>query len=287
MLENSESKYPNMKKNIILFSFCLLASQSFAQEDLVNSEWVVKPRIVDGYITDSRKPYNLYDSNSKIFFRVANDSSNIYLSFKVSDKFEQMKVLKSGMVVILSSKGTKKRKASINYPLADSKDASLPESQPQLTKKKDPKKLHDELKVKKYLLELSGFATENGLIEVDPNSFVYVGIDWDDKETMYYDIIIPFTEFFGDNIANKDLTSPLTLKVVINSMKRPSLESGNRPEGKPADGRGGGMRPGGGMGPGGGSVGIRPEMGNRGGQNNSMFSKQVFEQKFKLAIKQK
>ncbi len=274
-----------MKKNILLFFLCLFTFQSIAQNDLVQSEWVVKPKIIDGYIDDSRKPYNLYDSNSKIFFRVANDSANIYLSFKISDKFEQMKVLKSGMVVSLSSKGIKKRKASISYPLADSNEGLLPEIQPQMTNRKDVKKLHDELRIKKPLLELSGFTTENGLIEVDPSSFVYVGIDWDDKEILYYDIIIPFTEFFGDRIANKDLKSPLTLRVVVNSMKGPSIESGNRPEGKPDGGRrGGGMKPGGGNGSGG-STGVRSEMGSRRGQNNSMFSRQVFEQKFKLTTK--
>jgi hypothetical protein len=276
-----------MKKNILLFVLCLFGFHSFAQDEVVPSEWAEKPKIVDGNKADCRTPFTLYDSSTRIFFKVANDSANIYLSFKISDKFEQMKVLKSGMVVGLTSKGDKKRKASIRYPLADGNDDSSPETQPQLMKKQDVKKLRDEVKLKKSLLELEGFTSENGLVSVDSNSFVHVGIDWDDKEVMYYDITIPFTEFFGDKFVANDLMSILTLKVKVNAMKGPDLAGSNRPQGMPEGGmKGGGMRPGGGMGPGGGSGSIKMDRGMQGAQNGStMFSLQEFKQKFRLTIR--
>jgi len=276
-----------MKKNILLLALCVFGFQSFAQDEVVPSEWAEKPKIIDGNIADCRTPFTLYDSSTRIFFKIANDSTNIYLSFKVSDKFEQMKVLKSGMVVSLTSKGDKKRKASVSYPLADGNDESAPEVQPQLTKKQDVKKLRDEVKLKKSLLELKGFTSENGLVSVDSNSFVHVGIDWDDKEVMYYDITIPFTEFFGDKFVAGDLMSNLMLKVKVNAMKGSNPAGSNRPQGIPEGGmKGGGMRPGGGMGPGGGSGSIKMDRGTQEAQNgNTMFLSQEFKQRFKLTIR--
>ncbi|NVO09246.1 MAG: hypothetical protein HXX16_04715 [Bacteroidales bacterium] len=284
-----------MKTNYLLVVLCLIGLRSIAQSDITISEWTVKPKIVNGNIaeSESRILYNLYDSNTNMFFRIANDSNNIYLSFKITDKFEQLKILKSGMVVNLSSKGTKKIKTSISYPLPNNNEDPSTEIEPQLMRKQDVNKLRNEFKFKKSFLKLKGFATENGFISVDPNSFVFVGIDWNDKQEMYYDIIIPFTEYFGDNFVEKDLMSVLNLKVEVNEMNRPNLAGNNRPQGMPEGGsEGGGMRPGGGM-RGGGRMGsgghnrrgMRSEEGMGGSNSNKKFSSQKFTQKFKLTIK--
>ena len=292
-----------MNKTLIcLMVPLLLASLNVAsQDDITVSERVntqTKLEVNSPFVND----LPLYDSDTKLYFKIANDSTKLYLCFKVSDRFQQQKILRSGMVVTLFSKGAKKHKVSINYPLPDDEKDMIFDNSPLPLSRKNEKKHQRDLLLKKNKVELKGFATENGLIEVDPTSFVYLGIDFDSKESMFYEIIIPYTEYFGDNYTPKDLLSEFKLEVKINALPKLDSQPNGLPQGRGGGPNGGGSGHGGGMGPGGGSGtgegmgpsggmpsggGVPGDMGPSGDMQDfqKTTSEQKFKQKFKLNTK--
>jgi hypothetical protein len=294
-----------MKAKILFFSLCLISFQAIAQKSMISSGWVSLPIVADGVAVEWEQPFNLFDSDSEIYYRIANDSTNLYLCFQISDIDEQMKIITSGMQISLASKGTKKREASIGFPLVDNNQTVMADPQLSINEKPDLVSIRENLKLNKTLMEIQGFSTPDGLASINLKNTINVGIDWSNNDTMYYEVSIPFKEFFGVDYISKDLLSVITLNVKIKAIKEPENNGGNELSTNP----GGGMNSGEGMAPGGG--GMMPGGGNGGGMMsgegmggggrgslngsfrsgeglpvNRMFTAQKFKQKFILTIKQ-
>src|SRR3954468_760069 len=107
-----------MKK--LILSFILLSGISFAQVDVATAKWKSN-MVVDGSASDWKLPLSFYNSETKLFFGIGNDSANLYLSFQSNDEGNQVKINCAGMSISLFSKGKNKCDATINFPLTDKK----------------------------------------------------------------------------------------------------------------------------------------------------------------------
>ena len=197
-------------------------------------------------------------------------------------------MIRAGMKIILSSKINGKHKATIDFPLPIKKD-SIPSStvdemsgEPEFTHQK----MHTAFLAADSIMEVKGFTRKDGIISSHDTSDIHAAINWDQDNTLTYEIAIPLKEMFGENYAEKNISKNISLDVIINALKKTGRQGG----GNGYSGRGGGR-----MGGGGGGRGMgRGSMGMRGqGNGNSQFQstrssmsvKNELKEKFTLATK--
>ncbi len=215
---------------------------------------------------------NFYDDETQLNFAIANDSNNIYLCFATNSEAAEMKLMRAGMKMTLSTKGKSKHEASILYPLPQTK-------QPDFKDSADRKEFGDssarpafnkETFRQSYIvhhatMQVSGFATINGEIPIK-DSAIQVAINWDTTSNLIYEVAISKKEFFGEGYTAKDDKDDITLSVELNGLshsetgdaKTGGYHNGNTSSGDMSGGEGGhggGMHGGGMHGGGGGTHG--------------------------------
>ncbi len=277
-----------MKKGLFVVLLICIGTFLFAQENPV-CEWAKKKVIVDGNASEWNLPLKNYDTDTKLFFDFKNDSNNLYLCFQTKDEMTEAKIMRSGMKIILSNKINGKHKSIIDFPMPASKSAeSKDEIQPDLMATRPNR--HIAFLSKDTLMEVKGFATENGTISSQDTTGIHPAINWDSTKTFTYEIAIPLREMFGNDYAIKDLSKGISLDIVINAMatgkgsKNSGSENGFSERGRGEGDRGGRM---GGSGYGG-MRGGRNRMGDQeNGQlqedRSAMFQKAELKQKIILA----
>lgn len=242
-----------MKKYFLSAISVLATLFVFAQEQSV-SEWAKSSITVDGNASEWNLPLKHFDSGTKLFFEIKNDDKNLYLCFQNKDLVSQEKMIKAGMKIILSSKINGKHKASIDFPLPVKKDSISSttvyeiNSDPELTHQK----MHATFLAGDSLMEVNGFAGKDGIISSHDTSDIHAAINWDQENTLTYEIAIPLKEMFGNNYAVKNISKNISMEVIINALKK----TGRSGYGGRNGGGGGGRMGGGGFGRGMGGMGI-------------------------------
>src|SRR5258708_7483606 len=79
--------------------------------------WQVKPIIVDGNNEEWHLPYAYSDNKIKIEYEFSNDSENLYISLKTSDRMTEFKILDAGMQVWIDCTGKKDKTTGVMNPL--------------------------------------------------------------------------------------------------------------------------------------------------------------------------
>ncbi|HEY2726676.1 MAG TPA: hypothetical protein VGI61_05855 [Parafilimonas sp.] len=284
----------------VLLSVCFYVS-SYSQSDVSTARWMQQPLIVDGKNTEWGS-LNFYDDDTRLSFGIANDSNNIYLCFESADELNQVKIMRAGMKVTLSSKGKAKHDATIAFP--------LPQNNKQLPQQSNPANnvessnttyqhpVHDAASFRENfvtnhrVMNVSGFASANGEVPIDSITGLKAAINWDSTSNLYYEIAIAKKDFFGNDYSAKDAAADITLSVEINALQHSSNESsGSSGSGYHGGyhGNGGGMRGGNGM-HGGYHSNNGNENNNEGGEERqnadagkvSLSVKTSFKQKFVL-----
>lgn len=82
---------------------------SFAQSDILKSNRIASVIKIDGDASEWHLPLRFYDNSTKLFFDFSNDDNNLYLCFQSKDDAEQMKIMRAGITITLSTKGKGKR----------------------------------------------------------------------------------------------------------------------------------------------------------------------------------
>lgn len=276
-----------MKKYFLSVMGVLIASFAISQEKPA-SEWVKNLIIIDGNAKDWNLPLKYYDNDTKLFFEIKNDNNNLYLCFQSNDQMSQVKIIRAGMKISLSSKINGKHKATIYFPLPLKKDSTKVSPADEMNS--DPEFSHQNMHiaflVADSMMEVAGFTNKNGMIPSDDTSDIHAAINWDQNNTLTYEVAVPLKEMFGNDYSEKNISKNISLDVVINAFKRTG-HSGNsggngysgRSGGMGRGGFGGGMGHGGGMGRGGFGMG-------RSGNSESasaMSVKTEMKEKFTLA----
>lgn len=259
----------------LLLSFSLLTSfKQISRKEVPTIKWQATVIVVDGNLDDWTLPLRYYDKKSKIGYSMCNDSTTLYLCFRVIDENMQMKILKSGITIALDTVGKKKHHISIKYPLRNSEPFKKGKGKPSVSL------LKSNFKMVEHLAIFHGFKTGNGTSSITNDNGVAVKINWDNNNDLIYEVSIPFKSYLRNTITINDLINTMALNVNIDALKNP--QNMNKPSGSPkggGGGHGGGM--GGGMSGGGkhsGSMGKSQEM-------ISLFEEQKFRLKFKVALK--
>lgn len=274
-----------MKKYLFAVSFVFITAFAFAQNDPA-SAWAKTNITIDGNAQEWNPPLKHYDSNSRLFFDFKNDSNNLYLCFQSTDEMNHIKITRAGMKIILESKINGKHKGTISFPLTLKQDSAAASSEREM--RTDPafsfQKMHTAFLSGDTLMEVKGFTNKNGLIPSYDTSGIHAAINWDQKNTLTYEIAIPLKELLGNNYDIKDVSKNISLNVIINAMKRPARSESSNGENE-ASGGGGGMSEGrngmGGMGRGGGRTGGQRY--NQFQTGGPMYEKSELKQKFALA----
>ncbi len=259
-----------MKRAVITLVFIFFALCFFGQDPV--AKWRKEPVEIDGFAKEWFVPLRFFDSETKLFFAFANDSTNLYICFQSNDERNQVKINRAGMKVMLNAKGSEKHKTCIDFPLTDSK-GNFEEELNEETKPDIPS-LKNTFLLQNTNILTKGFTTQNGNYPLHTPSGINVAMNWDERNVMTYEIAIPLKELYGNNYTAKDLEKAILMIVEVNAITRTeegSVDGSNAAMGAAGGGTGRGMTqtmPGG-------TGTIRKE-------KRPLFDKNKFKQKFVL-----
>jgi hypothetical protein len=107
------------KPNILLLSLVLsllLTPLLWAKDINLNSIWTKSEIVVDGKESEwSGKIYYLEDQ--KIGVGLQNDTSNLYILVKTTDRSRQLQIMRTGLTIWLDATGKDKKSLGIHYPI--------------------------------------------------------------------------------------------------------------------------------------------------------------------------
>lgn len=268
-------------KRTTLQSFSIITFFSFYFFNPLHAQTNSSAYQTDGK-ADEWKVENIQtDKDTKLSYAIQNDASGIHILLKGGDLMLQTKLLMGGMQILIDPSGKKSKTIGINYPLpgkfdraqmrrsfsggdttqrrrySDSSFRNRPDSGRR--RQFDVKGMRERTLAQKKELELYGFNDEsNGLNDIK-ESPVKVAIGWDEKDSMVYEITVPYNIFTkAPEAGNK-----ISIGFVLRGMPMPDFGGGGGEGGgerfgggqRGGDGGGGGMPPGAFMMGGGGSGG--------------------------------
>lgn len=261
-----------MKKLIRYTSILLtLFTIGSCSSTIYQATWQSKTVVADGSPDEWQLPLRYSDSESGLQYNITNDESHIYICIRATEQPIQMKIMSSGMEIWLDPSGKNKETAGIQFPLPVNhgqkpKSENMP---PDMKSGKNPGRMNmaEQFKLEEPQLKLSGFLPEyNGTFKVSNLNGVKAAINWDEQNTMTYELAIPIHSFYTHDIASLNDNPVIGFKINVNAITgmRNSPNGGGKREGPPGGaGQGPGGGPGGGMGGGpggepGDSMGERP-----------------------------
>lgn len=215
----------------------------------------------------------LYDNSTKCSYALANDDSALYIAVRATDRTQQMKIVQGGMEIWVDNMATKKKSIGVKFPVGGG-GMQMPAGRTSgngQDAKERTQQMRLQMKLKMLTMELTGFKEGlNGSQDVYSNVQIKPVIDWDDKDNMIYELVIPFASL--DEKVKANLTD-ISIGIFIKGLKMEQGPGGGMPGGSPP---GGGRMPGGGapggMPPGGGSMPDRSQMDNM-SRDNSFWTK--------------
>jgi hypothetical protein len=212
-----------------------------------------------------------FDKAASAYCATANNLQYVHVLLIVTDKMEQMKLLRGGMSVWLNWEGKNKTKEAtgIKYPLKSEEGGFNPADR-ENNRQNGSSQIFKTMLSKKTEMELVGFKTElNGKQNLVNSSGIKIAINFTAANSMIYELSIPYT-VLSKNIS---FNTAVSLGVVLNAIEKPDFGSG---------GGGGGF---GGARPGGGSGGGRPSGAGgppwASGRSNGSQQRPDFEKMFK------
>jgi len=109
-----------MKKLYILLLsvvlFLLLSSLLWSKDRNFDSLWTKSEMVIDGKESEwSGSIYYLEDQ--KIGLGLQNDTSNLYILIKATDRFRQLQIMRTGLTIWIDAAGKDKKSLGIHYPI--------------------------------------------------------------------------------------------------------------------------------------------------------------------------
>lgn len=223
--------------------------------------------VIDGKMNEWGETL-LFDNSTKCIYAIANDDSALYIVIKAMERSQQMKIVQGGMEIWIDDMAKKKKSTGVKFPVGGG-SMSMPTGRTS-GGGQDSKEMRQQMKLKMLTMELKGFKEGlNGPQSVSSNVQVKPVIDWDDKDNMIYEVVIPFAAL--DETVRAKLTH-ISIGIFIKGLKMEQGPGGGMPGGgMPGGGRPGGGPPGG-MRPGGGGMPDQSQMENI-SKDNSFWTK--------------
>lgn len=184
----------------------------------------------------------MFDNTTKCIYAIANDTAALYITIRAADRAQQMKIVQGGMEIWVDDKAKKRKTTGVKFPIGGGA-MSMPAGRTSENRQNgiDMRQL---MKLKMLTMELTGFKEGiNGSHNVYSNLQVKPVIDWDERENMVYELVIPFAVL--DETVSANFTN-ISVGIFIKGLKMEKGFDGMPAGGPPGGGRPGGMRPGGG-----------------------------------------
>jgi hypothetical protein len=267
-----------MKATGLTLFICLTGILSSQAQ--LNSRWVAQPVVADGISNDWNHELNFYDAKTKLLYAVANDSNNLYLCFQEPDQMNQMKIMRAGMTVRLTTKGKNKNDVAITFPQKSQEMVKRSESES--GQRPDMNQVKEKFLLENTVMSVQGFTTPDGIIPIRNNNGLNVSINWDSTGRMNYEVAIPWKEFVKTDFPD-GITNDVSMEVTINALQlqRPAANPGTGMGAGNTGRRGSGMRgSGGGMGGG----GMRRGGSGGGYSRGELFTPVTLKQKLHFAV---
>ena len=267
-------------KNLFILALIVLFTFSCSQQKYVTSKWQKEEYKQTGNIP--RLDY-WYSKDGQLLYLVTNDSENLYVHLKVSERTSIQKILNFGFTVWIDKDGKNKKKIGVKFPLTQSD--RMPPAQYQnnqsMNKSNGANKFKSQLLDQIFEIELIGFNDnkENDIILANTKNHINGKMSFNEYNELEYQLKMPFKYF------NIDLKKNRLISI---NMESGSLDMGNSASRQAGfNAGGGGGRPGGGGGQGmGGGMGKGGHQGGGSGmQNQKMGARQELLTPIKIKIK--
>ena len=220
-----------MNNRIVLFALLLTTSLGHAQKFILSSDWRDSVITIDGSAVDWEQPFRYFDSKSKLQYSVVNDAKYIYVSIKTNDPKAQMKIMRAGMDVWFDVTGKKKDIGTIHFPLKTNPKLDInpdpADMDQQVVEKPDVAKLKLEWSSTVKDIHTQGFKNLPAVI-ADGDSGkhgVEAAVSWDRSEEMTYELKLPFSAFYKDELTGADTVHPITIGIKAYAMDLPLIPS--------------------------------------------------------------
>ncbi len=195
------------------------------------------------------------DRAAAVSYAISNDDENVYFFMRTSDRANQMKMLRRGVVLSLDTTGRSEEHISIRYPYFE-EDFQPPAASNRPADGTGTQQSARAVAVNESLdnmrqMHVAGFVDHpNGVIPSENPRGVRVRMRMDDDEQLYYWAIVPISAFLTKMEGQGDDSGKLALQVSLLGLEMPQMGAGGRrppsdvliPSGtvRPAPGREGG-----------------------------------------------
>lgn len=237
-------------KKIFFISFVILFSYktSFAEN---NFDTTV---VIDGILNDWNIAGFEHDKETTFDFGIKNDDNNIYFALRIPDQAIQIKVMSMGMKLFIDTKGKKKEKTGIEFPIPK-ENFSLGRSGNRFENDQNerPSPVQIRRSLASNLINYKSFGMiglEDDEYSIQTEENPTIAFYWDENNVMFLEYKIP-AKFLGGIETLK--THTISLGFLVNGIEMLQSNSTNpmvaskitsRPSGSSNMG-GGGRRPGG------------------------------------------
>jgi hypothetical protein len=211
-----------MKKKLFVALLPVLCQLTPVQAKRV-SDSVKINHILDGNLNEWNPGRFETDKETNTQYAIDHDANNLYLAVKVTDPQLQMKMMTLGMDLYMDTKGRKRERTGISFPLkreGGSGRGGRPGGEPGEAGRPDPKEMRERLAATMILLKTFGFDDkENRNQLISQTNSVNLAFDWDDANHFYIEYLVPLS-FLGGQTALTGKTLGIGWK--INEMEMPN-----------------------------------------------------------------
>jgi len=286
-----------MKRFIHLTLLIALSFNLNAQVSI--SKWQEQPIVIDGNAADWVTNPRFFNANTNVQYEFRNDSQNLYIILKTTDRTTQIQFLRAGFVIRLKVKTKPPTKFSITFPPMKMENMAAtmnnlngkPDQLVEKTALKADMLFKDSVFLEGFKFSKSAITAENK----DSNSIFFAKSDKTSEQT-FYELRIPIREIYGNEYVLENIrTIPLQLQLTINDLsqrqnsktqaRKGERVPGGRPQGGGHRGMGGGMSGGREMDGMQGQMGHRPSMQEGRSAGSLSAPKKSFSIDFQLLTK--
>ncbi len=219
---------------------------AFAQKADAPNTWATAPIKADGRLDEWKNPLPHYNGDTRLFYDIANDDTNLYLAISSRDEVTQYRIINAGLHVTINTAGKTKNGPGVTFPVIDQDALYDYRHAPAVNYTPTPQ----EKAAKQKLLFLhAGDITVNGLKDVkDGNipmqneSGIQAGISNDNTGMLTMELVIPLSRL---DIPAENEDGVLAFNFRINKIDKKEAEKLKAEADKAAQsGEGGGGTPG-------------------------------------------
>ncbi len=215
-------------QKLFLIAITLLLISNYSPAQDIHSLKLKTAVTIDGSPDEWPQPFNYYNGETKLQYRIANDSSNIYVCFKVTDEPAQMKMMRAGINVWLDPKGKKKETTGINFPMKQDHTSSIetPHSQTeghgqipgQTYQKHDFRNFKARATAQQITMKVQGFTGVSDQVTGIKNDFgILAAFNWDSLDILCIEYQIPIALVLQHRLSAADTLKPIGIGFVVNA----------------------------------------------------------------------